>query len=104
MGAVTSLLYGAEDPSIAGIVLDSAFSNLTDLMIELVDVYRIRIPKFTVKMAIQYMRRSIQKKAKFDIMDLNCAQVAPRTFIPALFGHATEDMFIHNHIKFTNLK
>lgn len=27
-------------------------------------------------MAIQYMRRSIQKKAKFDIMDLNCAQVS----------------------------
>ncbi|XXG64693.1 hypothetical protein AAC387_Pa05g2577 [Persea americana] len=97
MGAVTSLLYGAEDPSIAGIVLDSAFSNLTDLMIELVDVYRIRLPKFTVKMAIHYMRRSIQKKAKFDIMDLNCAQVAPRTFIPALFGHATEDMFIQPH-------
>ncbi|RWR76132.1 Abhydrolase_5 domain-containing protein [Cinnamomum micranthum f. kanehirae] len=97
MGAVTSLLYGAEDPSIAGIVLDSAFSNLFDLMMELVDVYKIRLPKFTVKMAVQYMRRVIQKKAKFDIMDLNCAQVAPKTFIPALFGHATEDIFIQPH-------
>ncbi|GMP73540.1 hypothetical protein CsSME_00031260 [Camellia sinensis var. sinensis] len=48
MGAVTSLLYGAEDPSIAGMVLDSAFSNLFDLMMELVDVYKIRLPKFTV--------------------------------------------------------
>ncbi|MBA0807945.1 hypothetical protein Gohar_023719, partial [Gossypium harknessii] len=47
MGAVTSLLYGAEDPSIAGMVLDSAFSNLFDLMMELVDVYKIRLPKFT---------------------------------------------------------
>ncbi|KAG8648423.1 hypothetical protein MANES_08G014800v8 [Manihot esculenta] len=72
MGAVTCLLYGAEDPSIAGMVLDSAFSNLFDLMMELVDVYKIRLPKFTVKMAVQYMRRIIQKKAKFDIMDLNC--------------------------------
>ncbi|CAN1842280.1 Uncharacterized protein YqkD [Linum perenne] len=72
MGAVTSILYGAEDPSIAGMVLDSAFSNLFDLMMELVDVYKIRLPKFTVKMALQYMRRVIQKKAKFDIMDLNC--------------------------------
>ncbi|KDO78612.1 hypothetical protein CISIN_1g011425mg [Citrus sinensis] len=70
MGAVTSLLYGAEDPSIAGMVLDSAFSDLFDLMLELVDVYKIRLPKFT--MAVQYMRRVIQKKAKFDIMDLNC--------------------------------
>ncbi|OVA19694.1 hypothetical protein BVC80_9059g12 [Macleaya cordata] len=97
MGAVTSLLYGAEDPSIAGMVLDSAFSNLFDLMMELVDVYKIRLPKFTVKVAVQYMRRVIQKKAKFDIMDLNCMQVAPKTFIPSLFGHANEDIFIQPH-------
>ncbi|CAK9167053.1 unnamed protein product [Ilex paraguariensis] len=97
MGAVTSLLYGAEDPSIAGMVLDSAFSNLFDLMMELVDVYKIRLPKFTVKVAVQYMRRVIQKKAKFDIMDLNCIQVAPKTFIPALFGHAKDDKFIQPH-------
>ncbi|KHN03563.1 hypothetical protein glysoja_004589 [Glycine soja] len=92
-----SLLYGAEDPSIAGMVLDSAFSNLYDLMMELVDVYKIRLPKFTVKMAVQYMRRVIEKKAKFDIMNLNCLQVAPKTFIPVLFGHASDDKFIQPH-------
>lgn len=43
-----SLLYGAEDPSIAGMVLDSPFSDLVDLMMELVDTYKIRLPKFTV--------------------------------------------------------
>lgn len=75
MGAVTSLLYGAEDSSIAGMVLDSAFTNLYGLMMELVDVYKIRVPKFTVKMAVQYMRKIIQKRAKFDIMDLNVLQV-----------------------------
>ncbi|TQD75704.1 hypothetical protein C1H46_038756 [Malus baccata] len=97
MGAVTCLLYGAEDPSIAGMVLDSAFSSLYVLMMELVDVYKIRLPKFTVKMAVHYMRRIIEKKAKFDIMDLNCLQVAPKTFIPALFGHAKDDKFIQTH-------
>ncbi|XP_014509049.1 uncharacterized protein LOC106768415 isoform X1 [Vigna radiata var. radiata] len=97
MGAVTSLLYGAEDPSIAGMVLDSAFSNLYNLMMELVDVYKIRLPKFTVKMAVQYMRRVIEKKAKFDIMNLNCLLVAPKTFIPVLFGHASDDKFIQPH-------
>ncbi|KVH88511.1 hypothetical protein Ccrd_026667 [Cynara cardunculus var. scolymus] len=97
MGAVTSLLYGAEDPSIAGMVLDSAFSNLFNLMMELVDVYKIRLPKFTVKVALQYMRRMIQKKAKFDIMDINALKVAPKTFIPALFGHAKGDKFIQPH-------
>ncbi|XP_061347931.1 uncharacterized protein LOC133293376 isoform X3 [Gastrolobium bilobum] len=97
MGAVTSLMYGAEDPSIAGMVLDSPFSDLVDLMMELVDTYRIRLPKFTVKFAIQYMRRTIQKKAKFDIVDLNTIKVAKSCFVPALLGHAIDDDFIHPH-------
>ncbi|KAG8373023.1 hypothetical protein BUALT_Bualt12G0127800 [Buddleja alternifolia] len=97
MGAVTSLMYGAEDPSIAGMVLDSPFSDLVDLMMELVDTYKIRLPKFTVKFAIQYMRRAIQKKAKFDITDLNAVKVAKSSFVPVLFGHAIDDDFIQPH-------
>lgn len=97
MGAVTSLRYGAQDPSIAGMVLDSPFSNLNDLMMELVDVYKIRLPKFTVKVAVQYMRKLIQKRAQFDIMDLDSVQMAANSFIPALIGHGTEDIFIQPH-------
>ncbi|MQL72399.1 hypothetical protein Taro_004733 [Colocasia esculenta] len=97
MGAVTSLMYGAEDPSIAGMVLDSPFSNLVDLMMELVDTYKYPLPKFTVKLAIQHMRRVIKRKANFDIMDLDTIQVAKCCFVPALFGHATDDDFIQPH-------
>nr|GEV65302.1 alpha/beta hydrolases superfamily protein [Tanacetum cinerariifolium] len=100
----TSLLYAAQDPSIAGMVLDSAFSNLYSLMMELVDVYKIRLPKFTVKVALQYMRRVIQKKAKFDIMDINALKVAPKTFIPALFGHAkVQENFLVNDVSISSL-
>ncbi|XP_047337798.1 uncharacterized protein LOC124941502 [Impatiens glandulifera] len=97
MGAVTSLMYGAEDPSIAGMVLDSPFSDLVELMMELVDTYKIRLPKFTVKFAIQYMRRAILKKAKFDISELNTIKVAKSCFVPVLFGHAVDDDFIQPH-------
>ncbi|CAH8360183.1 unnamed protein product [Eruca vesicaria subsp. sativa] len=97
MGAVTSLMYGAEDPSIAGMILDSPFSDLVDLMMELVDTYKFRLPKFTVKFAIQFMRRAIQKKAKFDIPDLNTIKVAKSSFVPVLFGHALDDDFIRPH-------
>ncbi|XP_022138579.1 uncharacterized protein LOC111009703 isoform X2 [Momordica charantia] len=97
MGAVTSLMYGAEDPSIAGMVLDSPFSDLVELMMELVETYKFRLPKFTVKFAIQYMRRAIQKKAKFDIMDLNTIKVAKACFVPVLLGHAIDDDFIRPH-------
>ncbi|XP_075085607.1 uncharacterized protein LOC107783005 isoform X2 [Nicotiana tabacum] len=97
MGAVTSLMYGAEDPSIAGMVLDSPFSDLVDLMMELVDTYKIRLPKFTVKFAIQYMRRAVLKKAKFDITELNTIKVAKSCFVPVLLGHAVDDDFIQPH-------
>ncbi|XVF28950.1 hypothetical protein REPUB_Repub15cG0076700 [Reevesia pubescens] len=70
MGAVTSLMYGAKDPSIAGMVLDSPFSDLVDLMMELVDTYKFRLPKFTV---------------------------AKSCFVPVLFGHAVDDDFIRPH-------
>ncbi|XP_011090818.1 uncharacterized protein LOC105171411 isoform X3 [Sesamum indicum] len=97
MGAVTSMMYGAEDPSIAGMVLDSPFSDLVDLMMELVDSYKVPLPKFTVKFAIHYMRRAIQKKAKFDILELNTIKVAKSCFVPVLFGHAIDDDFIQPH-------
>ncbi|XP_022930530.1 uncharacterized protein LOC111436957 isoform X1 [Cucurbita moschata] len=97
MGAVASLMYGAEDPSIAGMVLDSPFSDLVELMMELVKTYKFRLPKFTVKFAIQYMRRAIQKKAKFDIMELNTIKVAKSCFVPVLIGHAIDDDFIQPH-------
>ncbi|XLS78301.1 hypothetical protein HN51_062526 [Arachis hypogaea] len=54
-------MYGVEDPSIARMVLDIPFSDLVDLMMKLVDTYKVRLPKFNVKFAIQYMRRAIQK-------------------------------------------
>ena len=47
---VHSLLYGAEDPSIAGMVLDSPFSDLVDLMMELVDTYKIRFAQVHSKL------------------------------------------------------
>ncbi|KAB2631025.1 hypothetical protein D8674_008544 [Pyrus ussuriensis x Pyrus communis] len=54
-----------------------------DLMMELVDTYKIRLPKFTEKLSRQ--------KAKFDIMNLNTIKVASSCFVPALFGHAIDD-------------
>ena len=50
-------MYGAEDPSIAGMVLDSPFSDLVDLMMELVDTYKIRLPKFTVSILYCFLAK-----------------------------------------------
>ncbi|KAL2506740.1 alpha/beta-Hydrolases superfamily protein [Abeliophyllum distichum] len=60
------LMYGAENPSIAGMV----------------------------KLAIHYLRRAILKKANFDIRNLNTIKVAKSWFVPVLIGHAVDDDFI----------
>ena len=39
MGAVTALMHADRDPSIAGLVLDSAFSSLRDLAEDLCKKY-----------------------------------------------------------------
>jgi alpha-beta hydrolase superfamily lysophospholipase len=49
MGAVTALLYSQQDPSVAGMVLDSPFSRLVDLMLELASDQQLRIPKPLLK-------------------------------------------------------
>ena len=51
MGAVTALLHGDRDPSIAGLVLDSPFSNLRTLCNELASTYA-SVPSFLVGAAM----------------------------------------------------
>ncbi|GKE05212.1 ubiquitin carboxyl-terminal hydrolase 12-like protein isoform X2, partial [Tanacetum coccineum] len=50
-----------------------------------------------VKFSIQYMKRAIIKKAKFDISELNTIKSAKSSFVPVLFGHAVDDDLLHPH-------
>ena len=101
MGAATSLFYGAKDPSVAALVLDSPFSNLTALMMELADdigkTKGVPMPRVLLKAAVSLMRRSILRRAHFDIQHLDVLAAAGGSFVPALFGHGTEDTFIKPH-------
>eukprot|EP00198_Chlamydomonas_reinhardtii_P001120 XP_001690455.1 predicted protein [Chlamydomonas reinhardtii] len=94
MGAVTALLYAQRDPSIAGMVLDSPFSRLTDLMMEIVAEQRLPIPRPLAKLALAAMKRSVSKRASFDINKVSPVDAVSQSFIPALFGHAVGDTFI----------
>ncbi|KAG1670695.1 hypothetical protein FOA52_010971 [Chlamydomonas sp. UWO 241] len=94
MGAVTALLYAQRDPSIAGLVVDSPFSRLTDLMLEIVAEQNLPIPRPLFKAAVAMMKRSVRKKAGFDLDTVSPLDVVPEAFIPVLFGHATGDSFI----------
>jgi pimeloyl-ACP methyl ester carboxylesterase len=100
MGAATALLHGERDPSIAGMILDSAFTDLESLAEELVDRGRqhgLYAPGFVVSIAIRFIRSSVQKSAGFDIKDLSPIAHADRCYIPALFIAAEGDNFVPPH-------
>ena len=94
---VTALMHGDRDPSIAGMVLDSPFSDLTRLCEEMVDKARdqgINVPGFVSSVAIRALRGSVRRQADFDIKDVSPITHVPHCFIPALFVAAENDDFI----------
>lgn len=97
MGAATALLHGERDPSIAGMVLDSAFADLTILAEDMVEKGRqhgLFAPNFVVKIAIKFVRSSVQKAANFDIKTLSPIEHADKCFIPAMFIAGEGDQFV----------
>lgn len=97
MGAVVSLLYAHRDPTVAGIVCDSPFSQLSRLMVELASEQATRIPRTLLRSLVGFLRRSIRRRAGFDIAAADPLSVASSSFAPALFGHSREDGFIPFH-------
>lgn len=100
MGAATALLHADRDPSIAGIIVDSAFTNLEQLVTEIVERGRqegLTIPGFVVKIVMKFIRSSVQKRANFDLRSLAPIDHAAISFVPALFVAANGDDFIGPH-------
>lgn len=67
MGAATSIQCAQADPSLACVVLDSPFSSLVTLAGELVTSADFSIPNIMFKIAFSVIRKSVKKRAKFDI-------------------------------------
>ena len=97
MGAVTAIMYGDRDPSIAGLVLDSPFCSLKTLTEELAKERASSIPNFVLNQGVKMIRETIKEKAKFDINDIEPKVYAERCFIPALFCHGLNDTFVNVH-------
>ena len=96
MGAVTAIMYGDRDPSIAGLILDSPFASLRELIEELVKE-RVSLPNFILNQAIKLVKSTIMKKAKFNLDNIEPKNYAVRCFIPALFCHGKNDTFVNVH-------
>ena len=97
MGAVTALMHGERDPSIGGMVLDSSFADLTMLaqsMVEKGKDHGYSVPNFVVRLALRFIRSSVQKAAGFDIKTLSPIKHVNTSFIPALFVAGGGDKFV----------
>ena len=96
MGAVTALMYGSRDLSIAGLVLDSPFSSLRILIDELARD-RVSLPNFIVKQAIKWIKEIIKEKADFNLDDIEPKDYATKCYMPAYFCHSKGDTFVNIH-------
>lgn len=98
MGAATALMHGDRDPSIACMILDSSFADLTQLAEEMVEKGReqgINVPNFVVSVAIRMIQSSVKKQAHFNIKHISPIAHADKCFIPALFVAGEHDDFIN---------
>jgi len=98
MGAVTALLHGHRDLSIAAVVLDSPFSSLEVLIREIVDRVELKIkPGILVNAGLKLIRSSVLKRNGLDIFKLKPIENVHTCFIPAVFVAAAHDNFIQSH-------
>mmetsp|Transcript_13030 Transcript_13030/g.31066 ORF Transcript_13030/g.31066 Transcript_13030/m.31066 type:complete len:571 (+) Transcript_13030:55-1767(+) len=99
MGAVTALLHADRDHSIAGMVLDSPFSNLRQLASELAqsEYLSVKVPSWLLSGALALGRLRIKLLCSFDIDELSPIEHVGNSFIPALFIHGVDDDFISPH-------
>lgn len=96
MGAVTALIYGDKDPSIAGLVLDSPFSSLK-LLVEEIVKRQVKVADFVIDMAFGIVQDSVYERAKFKIKNIEPMFFAQKCFMPALFCVAKDDDFVLPH-------
>ena len=94
MGAATALLYTQDDPMIAGLILDSPYSDLKQLASELCQMGAFPIPTWAVSMALPFVQSSIQERARFDLYDCSPIFCVGKIFVPAIFACARNDTFI----------
>jgi pimeloyl-ACP methyl ester carboxylesterase len=100
MGAATALMHGDRDPSIACMILDSSFADLTQLCEEMVEKGKeqgIHVPGMIVSVALRLLHASVKKQANFNLRLISPISHADKCFIPALFVAGEHDDFIQKH-------
>lgn len=88
MGAATAIMYGSRDPTISCMILDSSFTDLTQLAEEMVERGKeqgVNVPNFVVSVALRMIKSSVKSQAGFSIRHISPISHVERCHIPAMF-------------------
>lgn len=91
MGASTAIFCAAEDHDLAAVVLDSPFTRLRKVAVELGGE---AIPRFMLNMGIDLLRDEVRARTGADLDGLAPIESAPKARCPAIFAASVEDDFI----------
>lgn len=93
MGAATALMQATRDPSIAGVVADSPFSDLNTLIGEICKKW-VPVPPWILDSVLTLLRKVVRRKAGFDIEEVSPLAHIDKCFVPLYFMHGDKDDFI----------
>lgn len=105
MGAVASLNYAENDPELSVLILDSPFSSLDKLLLEIA-IERASFPKFFAHFLVKIFKRGVKNKVDFNFEELDLTKKAKHIKIPSYFIFSFHDEIVkpkHSEELFQNL-
>jgi len=93
MGAVSSLLFASSSPEISFLILDSPFQDLSQILKEYIDKYKI-VSKLAGKYIFKNMKKKILEQANFDLDQVSPMKIINQFNTPILFIHGSEDLIV----------
>lgn len=92
MGAATAIMVGHKHERIKGIIVDSAYMTVHDLLISLAQ--QVGIPSFLCGVAIWWIKREVRKMSGLECDNIRPIDDAAVSTVPLLLGHSREDEVI----------
>lgn len=99
-GAAAALLHADRDPAIAALVLEGAAADAKTLVLEWAERGRsegVHIPAMVVSGALRLIRRTVRTRAGYDVFALRPIDHVSKSFAPALFVVAEDDVIVQSH-------
>jgi pimeloyl-ACP methyl ester carboxylesterase len=101
MGAATAMLVASDERfyhRIVGMVLDSCYTSVRQVLLELAHKYVGKVPlvpfEAMIEPAVDLLRQAVLSRAGFDIDKIDVIEAARHCNAPVLFGHAADDQLV----------